>query len=310
MEMNAATYQYEVSRFLDKVATDSGREVVASQFTNIIREKLREDSFLHNFIPPEEVTMDNRFIQRSLDEQDESIYYLVYKEPTVSPGAAQYYSFQGTGESEYIYGRKVPIKIGKIGTRKFEKSEDELQQYAGIGLIELIEQNAAKELAKLQDKIFIDLIRNAVKSNGLDLSSGGVGINKQNWIDLWNAPLQVPVKPVVALMTETTYNNFFKQGVEVFGDAATSEIFMNGFKYKSLFGYPVVTTIKNDIVDDNEVFVFPAPEFLGKVVVLHDTKFTVKKEDEIVSWWCTKQWGIGIINTSTPARLRLNGFVD
>ena len=136
------------------------------------------------------------------------------------------------------------------------------------------------------------------------------GITKNNFLDLINAPLQNRLRGSITLMTETTWNNFLKQDSAVFGDQLQGEIIVNGYKAKTVFGYPVITTIKNDIVNDNEVFSFPAPEFLGKILVLEDTKYTVKKEDRIVSWQCHKKWGMLLVNINGIARLRLNGFGD
>lgn len=304
-EKNAYEYHQNVVSFLDKIEDAPTRKQAEENFSRLIRSHIREDSFAAMILPPQEITIED--CQISTEPQNEGYEYLVFKEPDAR---AQFYTFQGTGESEYVYADRLPITIGKIGSRKFEKSEDELLVYKGIGLLEMVEKNAAKEVSTIQDIIFMGFARNAVSVNGLDISSGGAGINKANFIDLLNAPLQNRLKGVIALMTETTFNNFLKQGSEVFGDQLLGEIIVNGYKAKTILGYPVITTIKNDILHDNEVFSFPAPEYLGKMLVLEDTKFTVKKEDGIVSWYCHKKFGMLFVNVNGVARLRLNGYLD
>lgn len=306
----AAAYGRQISNFLRELDSTEGTEKISSDFSNYTREKIREETFLPKILPAETLTIDSPGIQRSTDYQDDSLYYLHHLEPSIKQSTSMFYTFQGTGESEYIYGRKVLAKISSIGTRKYEKSEDELEVYQGFSLLELVQDTAIKELGKFQDSIWMNLSRAAIKVNGLDVDSGGVGINKNNLIDLHNALIGKDLIGSITLMTRTTYNNFFKQDVAVFGEVVASEIFKNGFAYDSIYGYPILQTLKRDLIDDNEVFCYAAPEYLGKFFVYQDTKFVVKKDDGIVSWYAKKKIAILLANLNAVARLKLNGFTD
>ena len=89
-----------------------------------------------------------------------------------------------------------------------------------------------------------------------------------------------------------------------------SEIIVDGYKENKILKVPVTTTIKNYIINDNEIFAYPSPEFLGKFLTMGALKFRIKKNDGIVSWQCYKKWGLAFVNKNGVARLKINGFID
>jgi len=307
MDKFAQEYNYKTHarQFLQSLDDGDTHKEASETFSRVIRAFEREDSFAVKILPAQEITIDE--CQISTETQNEGFTYILFREPE---GAAQYYTWQGTGDSEYIYAEKLEVPISKVGTRIFQKTEDELLSYKGIGLVEMVEKNAAKEISNIQDDIFLGFARNAVKNNGLDLDSAGKGLTRENFIDLINMPLAAKLRGNIVLMTETTWNNWLKQGNDVFGDPLLSEIIVNGYKHRSILGVPVITTIKNELLHDNEVFSFPKPEFLGRFLVMEDTKYVVEKFRGRVSWHCTKKFGLVFANTNGVARLKLNNFSD
>jgi len=304
MEKKAYDYERECSVFLEKIGSEEKLETV-SEFSRLIRSHIQENSFAAKILPPEQVNMTH--CQISKEPQNDTFEIILWKEPDAR---AQILTNKATSDSEYIYADRVGVPFGVIASRKFEKSEDEIRIYKGINLTEMVEAHAAKAIGDIQDYSLISLARQAVRANGMDFSSGGQPFTKDVLITLLNAPHQHQMKTTITLMTETTFNNFARQGTEVFGDSLVGEIIRDGMKFKTLMGHPVITTLKNYILNDNEIFSFPAPEYLGKFYVLDPEKFIVKKDDGIVSWYCKKNIAMAFININGVVRMRLQGFGD
>lgn len=305
MEKRAYEHKKQWENFSAKLAGAEKLETVG-KMSRLIRSYIKEGSFAAKILPPEQV--DESECIPSFVPQDDTFQTWLYKEPD---GRAQFLTFRGTGHSEYIYADKVLMPFGAISTRKFEKSEEEMRVYRGINLVEMIEANAAKALADIQDNWFMTLVRAAVAGNGMDISAGGAPFNKETLITLLNAPIQNKLRVSVLLMTESTYNNFGRQSAEIVSDQFVNDVVMKGMvASKVLAGMPIITTMKTEIINDNEIFAFPAPEYMGKFYELDSEKFIVKKDDGLISWYSRKNMAIGLANVNGIIRMRLNGYED
>ncbi|MEC8306435.1 MAG: hypothetical protein VXZ72_01050, partial [Chlamydiota bacterium] len=70
-------------------------------------------------------------------------------------------------------------------------------------------------------------------------------------------------------------------------------------------GRMVIRTLKTDILETGNIYGFTAPEFLGKFLVLNNTKFYIDKIANLITWQCWEDIGMGIGNVSSIARLVL-----
>ncbi len=69
----------------------------------------------------------------------------------------------------------------------------------------------------------------------------------------------------------------------------------------NFFGFKIITTNKNDILPDNRVIIFTAPQYLGQMYLLQDATVFLKTEADMVSFTTYEAPGIGLGN--------VNGFV-
>ena len=75
-------------------------------------------------------------------------------------------------------------------------------------------------------------------------------------------------------------------------------------------GRMVVRTVKTDILQTGNIYGFTSPEWLGKFLVLNNTKFYIDKVANLIMWQCWEDIGVGIGNVSSIAKLELYNDVS
>lgn len=78
----------------------------------------------------------------------------------------------------------------------------------------------------------------------------------------------------------------------------TSEIVKDGYKYTTIGGYTYVTTVRDnpDIIEPGQIYAFPSPEFLGRYLILENTKFWINKQGRFITMEAWEDCGIGFGN--------------
>ena len=71
---------------------------------------------------------------------------------------------------------------------------------------------------------------------------------------------------------------------------------------EKLWGVPVVTTIKRDIIAPKDFYVFGPQEYLGNFFLLQDATLFIKQEADMIFFHSYAAPGIGIGNTASITR--------
>ena len=109
------------------------------------------------------------------------------------------------------------------------------------------------------------------------------------------------------LMTKATFMEALKFDYTDVGNDIVSRHYDKGLEGEDkLFGVPVITTIKNDIVDDNTIYLFAPENYLGNFFLLQDATLFIKQEADMIEFWSYSSPGIGIGNTKGV--IKLSGF--
>lgn len=89
----------------------------------------------------------------------------------------------------------------------------------------------------------------------------------------------------------------------------TGEIVRDGYKYTTVGGYTFVTTVRDnpDIVQPGQLFTFPAPEFLGRYLILENTKFWINKNGRFIEMEAWEDCGMGLGNIKGLGLVLLKG---
>lgn len=287
------------SMFLSRMDDSEWQSKMAEAGAAYIRDILRETSFARKILPPSQVSRGE--LQRSTEH--EGVSRIVDTEPGSRAFAINWRS-QAPGR--WIYSRRVEFFFFTITTEKYEKTEQELISYEAP-IAKIIEQNAIKDMQTVEDEKFIQSAEAAVTLSGKQqIKVGASPLEKRDLSNAFKMLDSDKQKVETILMTSTLFNDILGLEFSDIGSKVAGEIISNGWAYNNLLGHKLITTIKDDLIPNNEVWLFAPPDFLGKFFILNNPKFWIDKEANIVRFQAWEDIALGIKNSRAVAVLRLN----
>ena len=283
--------------------------------TDYTRIQIREESFAFKILPPEKATDD--MLDRAIDERLQIIWEIEPDSP-----AAKWVPLQSIPDGEYIVGSRYIIPFARLLTPKFVKDIDELRTVRQ-DIRKILTDNSIKDgLAEIDSK-FMDTV-NAIVFNAPAAGAPNRVTGKVQWIDLSDplnretfaeAKKMLPrgntrgkfrLRNYICLMNDVTAQDWLKLTRDKIGGDLAQDFFKNGLTTDTFLGVKAIFTIKDNLVPDNYVYFFAAPEFLGKCFYLTDWTMFMKKEAyfiEMFSYWLG---GFAFGNVAAMAVCRFN----
>ena len=293
--------------FLQKIDTDI--EKVASESGSFVRTRLREAAFSRKIINPVYVTKAD--LQRSL--YHDQLVKIVDIEPE---SVAMPLTLRGAPTIRYIEGPRFEIPFFNISSEEFQKTEEELLAYE-MPITEVIERNSIKDIQYVEDSRFMHYVEAAIAKSGKvvphTVQPGQIDLH--GFIKLFNrleeagadvSGQRFNLKTDVVLMNQADWNKLLLLPATEIGSGASSEQYINGFKYETLLGKKFVVTNKGDLVPEGSIYAFASQEFIGKFYILNDTKFFIEKKRNLIKFSAYQTIGMGIGNHRSMAKLVLS----
>lgn len=283
------------NNFLKKLEEGRTKEAQA-EGSAFIRSKLRQESFVREILSP--VTLADDEIDR--DEFTDLPKKIVEIEPD---SVATFVPFKGTGKRTWFKGPRYSVYFGKTESQRFVKSKFELMTYQN-DIRKILSDNSVKDMADQEDinfKATLDAIITAAPSQLVAAAGGLSGANIASGLKNLIAR-KIPVGKL--LMTKELYYDVLPLAATSVGDDVASRHYDDGVENEEkLWGIPVVTTIKNDIIPNNEVWIFGPENYLGNFFLLQDATLFIKQEADIIEFWSYAAPGIGVGNTAAVTKL-------
>jgi hypothetical protein len=320
--------------FCQRLDEPDGKTKTAALAGPWIRDRLREVAFSRNIIPPDPVTKAD--CQRSVNH--DTLVKIVDVEPR---SRAMAIDFRSQPTARFISAPRAEIPFFTVSSEKYEKTEQELLAYE-MPITKIIEENNVKDIQEVEDREFLRHGEASVQGLQTDTNATvGVNFNATNiragnvnaqqisivkgelalaadGIDFTVRPLQRPdlvslfklldgnrLRADRMLMTEVDHDDVLNWTVEDFGDKIQSETVVDGYKYNTLLGRRVVRTIKTDILRAGNLYIFAAPQFLGKFYILNNTKFYIDKIANLITWQSWEDIAMGFVNIAAIRKLEL-----
>ena len=324
---------------------DEGRvKEAADEGSRFIRSKLRQESFAREILVPIELSPDEIDRDEHTDqpkkiiekEPDSTATFVTFK------GAGQrtffrgprYSVFFGKIESQHFMKSKFELltyqnDIRKILTDNSVKDMADVEDKKFIETIEAALADAAPAVAGNVLSVAINgetRTRTHLKAGhngqftGTDLLGGnefyadidGAGgqqapLSKELLAQMFQAMTSKKLPIGKMLMTKATFMEALKFDYTEVGNDIVSRHYDKGLEGEDkLFGVPVITTIKNDIIPDNTIYLFAPENYLGNFFLLQDATLFIKQEADMIEFWSYSSPGIGIGNTKGV--IKLSGF--
>jgi len=121
-----------------------------------------------------------------------------------------------------------------------------------------------------------------------------------------NSRGQYRLRNYCCLMNEATAQDWLKLDRAAVGDDRAGDMFFEGLKTDTILGVKHIFTIKDDLVPDDYVYFFAAPDFLGKCFYVTDWTMFMKKEAWYVEFFNYWLGGFAFGNVAGMAVARFN----
>lgn len=277
------------SNFVRKL--DEGRVKEAQdEGSAFIREKVRQESYAREIINP--ILLEDDQIDR--DENTDQPKKIVEKEPN---STATFVPFQGSGPRTWFKGPRYAIKFGKTESQRFTKNKWELMTYQN-DIRKILSDNSVKDMADEEDRKFTQLIEDIAALNPAQQITIAAGFNSTSFRRSFQAMVnrRRPIGKI--LMTKELYYEAMDLPATSVGDDIASRHYDEGIEEEEkLWGITAVTTIKSDILNPKQFYVFTPENFLGNFFLLQDATLYIKQEADTIQFWSYAAPGIGIGNT-------------
>ena len=295
--------QFINSNFVRKVEDGRTKEA-AAEGTAFIRQKMRQESFAREIIEP--VLLGDDEIDR--DENTDQPKKIVEKEPD---SVATFVPFNGTAKRTWFRGKRFAVYFGKTESQRFTKNKFELMTYQN-DIRKILSDNSVKDMADQEDQKFLDTVNVVVaaalatqRTLSASFSSSAFKLGFQGLVNR-----RQPIGKM--LMAKSTYYEALDLPSTSVGNDIAARHYDNGIESEEkLWGIPVVSTIKREIVDDvagqtrHSVYVFAPQNYLGVFYLLQDATLYIKQEADIIEFWSYASLGIGLGNTLAMQRIDL-----
>ncbi len=292
--------QYLNASFVRKIADEGKIKEAAVEGTAFIREKVRQESFAREIIVP--VGLQDDEIDRDVNHDQPK--KIVEKEPS---SIATFVPFTGSGPRVWFRGPRYEIRFYKVESQRFTKSKFELMTYQN-DIRKILSDNSVKDMADVEDTRFLQSIKDIIALNPAQVTPAPA-FNSTAWKRA-NQALASRRRPIGKyLMTKELFYEAMDLPATAVGNDPASKIYREGIeKEESLWGIPVVATVKSDILASvtgsaRTAFVFSPENFLGNYFLLQDATLFIKQEADLVTFYSYESIGMGIGNRLSVQQL-------
>lgn len=295
-ETSRTSAQLINSNFVRKIEDGRTKEAQA-EGSAFIRKKLRQESFIREIMPPQ--LLSDEEIDR--DEHTDLPKKIVEIEPD---SKATFVPFKGTGRRTWFKGPRYAVYFGKVESDHFTKSKFELMTYQN-DIRKILTDNSVKDMADQEDERGYETMDAIIQQNPDQSLSVNGGLTAGNVVEGFKNLLsrKIPVSKI--LCTEELYMDALKIPATSIGDEIAGRHYDDGLDSEnSLWGIPTISTIKNDILPNNEMWVFGPQEFLGNFFLLQDATLYIEQRADMIEFWSYAAPGIGFANTNAMTRIK------
>lgn len=289
--------------FVENIRDPSMRKEAEERAQAYLKLRVYEDSFLSRIMPPKPISPSQ--CDRTLDSPT-LLRKVIDKEFTDVKATVM--DFRGKGDYKFIETAQYAVDFHKIESEEYHITEGELRAKEQP-IQSLIKHHTARFIQEKMDQVFVNALEGIITANPTqgvtDSSDIILPSNITKLRNVLDGRTTFPQVAATLLMTQAQFNNMSVWPQAGVDNGMGQEYWADGYKYDKIFGLRVVKTIKSNLVPNNVVYAFVAPEFLGHHLTFNDDRFQIKTEWDDISWKAWKTHGAAIGNNFGIAKLTL-----
>jgi hypothetical protein len=296
--------------FVENIRDPALRKEAEERSQAYLKLRVYEDSFLSRILPPKPISPSQ--CDRTL-ESPTLLRKIIDKEYT--DVTATVMDFRGKGDYKFVETEQYAVDFHKIESEEYHVTEGELRAKEQP-VQSLIKHHTAREIQHRMDSVFIDAIE-AIIAAAEAASAGSQLVTVDEDIilpsnitklrNLLDGRTSFPLTAATLLMTQAQFNNVDTWPQAGVDNGMGSEYWRDGYRYDTLFRLRVVKTIKADLIPNDVVYAFVAPEFLGHHLTFNDDRFQIKTEWDDIAWKAWKTHGAAVGNNFGVVKMKLGG---
>lgn len=277
------------SNFVRKLEAGRVKEA-QDEGSAFIRVKVRQESYAREILNP--ILLQDDELDR--DESTDQPKKIVEKEPD---SVATFVTFQGTGPRTWFKGPRFAVKFGKTESQRFMKNKWELMTYQN-DIRKILSDNSVKDMADQEDIHYTATLDSIAALNAAVQISAAAAFNSAAFRVGFQALVgrRQPIGKI--LLTKELYYEALDLPATSVGDDVASRHYDEGIESEEkLWGLPVVSTMKSDILNPKKAYVIAPANFHGVFFLLQDATLFIKQEADMIEFWSYAAPGIGIGNS-------------
>lgn len=252
-----------------------------------LRIRAKEDGIFRKIIPPTPVT------PADFDRQVDTVKPVIVKDMEPNSPAAISLPFGGTPMNYYMIAPRYRVMFDRIVSQRFTADVANLMTY-DMDIRQVFNDLLLKDMLAEEDRKMIAAANSALDPNSSvgDTTTtryttvgakGYIRVGALTRATLSNAMKGLPstnrhLSPAVCLINNVTIWSVVALGRDAVGGDLSEELFTRGFAQRELMGTQWYVTIKTDLVPNDVMFMFAAPEFTGDNFVVEDVTVATKHE--------------------------------
>lgn len=289
--------------FVENIRDPAMRKEAEERAQAYLKLRVYEDSFMSRILPPKPISPSQ--CDRTL-ESPALLRKIIDKEFTDVKATVM--DFRGRGDYKFIDTAQYAVDFYKIESEEYHITEQELRAKEQP-IQSLIKHHTARFIQEKMDEVFIRAIDGILAANPTQVVTDSSDIilpsNITKLRNVLDGRTTFPQVAATLLMTQAQFNNMSVWPQAGVDNGMGQEYWADGYKYDRLYGLRVVKTIKSNLVPNNVVYAFVAPEFLGHHLTFNDDRFQIKTEWDDIAWKAWKTHGAAIGNNFGVAKLVL-----
>jgi hypothetical protein len=289
--------------FVENIRDPSMRKEAEERAQAYLKLRVYEDSFLSRIMPPKPISPSQ--CDRTL-ESPTLLRKIIDKEFTDVKATVM--DFRGKGDYKFIETAQYAVDFHKIESEEYHITEQELRAKEQP-IQSLIKHHTARFIQEKMDQVFINALEGIISANPAQATTDSSDIilpsNITKLRNILDGRTTFPQVAATLLMTQAQFNNMAVWPQAGVDNGMGQEYWADGYKYDKIFGLRVVKTIKSNLVPNNVIYAFVAPEFLGHHLTFNDDRFQIKTEWDDIAWKAWKTHGAAIGNNFGVAKLTL-----